>query len=181
MDNPQIDSRGSVGFHAWRLFLSLVPSQPILGGERLITISTSAQNAVSRLIALQARVDNSAPDSVDAVVGALHLTTIELSRWLGPDGTNALLLRALNRARRGHAVLADIKVVTNSAPNLAGIDDRVAVAGAAPVTAGLTATLLELFELLVRMVGDDLTTKLADQITAQDATQVVADTGEESA
>jgi hypothetical protein len=111
----------------------------------------------------------------------VHLTAFELSRWLGPDGSNALLQRALKRASRSHPVLGDIGVVANSAPVLVGVDDCVAAAGVAPVSAGLTATLLELFELLARMVGDDLTTKLADEITARDATQVVDDNGEESA
>ena len=151
------------------------------GRGAVISAVTPAQAAATKLIAHQSQSTGIAADGVGVVTSAIHLATLELTHWLGPDGCSALLLRAMNRATQRHAILNQIQVVAQSAPVLIGVDESVAAAGEAKVAAGLNATLFELFELLERMVGDELTTKLADQIMARDATRTDQDDGEEPA
>ena len=93
---------------------------------------------------------------------------MELSQWLGPDGSSALLNRALQKATQRHDSLSNITVESNSAPVLVGVEESIAAAGGATVTDGLIDTMVELFTLLVRMVGDDVTSKLVQRITERD-------------
>ena len=51
---------------------------------------------------------------------------------------------------------------------LAGVEESIESNGPSVVAAALTATLVQLFALLGRVIGDDLTLKLAEQITADD-------------
>ncbi|MEX2283843.1 MAG: hypothetical protein WEE89_15265 [Gemmatimonadota bacterium] len=112
-----------------------------------------------------------ANDDVTPVAGALRLATTELSNWVGPDGCSALLLRACTRASQDHPALSSITIVSHSAPVLTGIPESVQAYSAPAVRAGLTATLVELFELLGRVIGNDLTIRLAEQITTGGASE----------
>ncbi|HEX6558930.1 MAG TPA: hypothetical protein VF021_05690, partial [Longimicrobiales bacterium] len=111
-------------------------------------------------------------DNVRAASAVLGDTAFVLTQWLGPDGSNALLTRALERAKRSHHSLRDIRLVANSAPVVLGLADSVAAEGFDRTAAGLNAIRVELFDLLVRMVGEELTMKLAQQIRPRDATDV---------
>jgi hypothetical protein len=93
---------------------------------------------------------------------------LELSRWVGAVGCHALLTRALSRAVPNHRALANVQVVSHSAPVLEGVDESVEANGESAVAAGLSTTLVQLFELLGRLIGNDLTLKLAERITADD-------------
>ena len=125
-----------------------------------------SRNVASSLIAHEARVGDHTVDHVPAVSHALHHATTELSRWVGPDGCRVLLVRALTRTKQHHPALANVEVVSHSAPVLDGVLESVEQNGEQAVAAGLTTTLVQLFELLRRVIGDDLTVKLAEQITA---------------
>ena len=121
------------------------------------------------LIAHETRNAGSGSDTATPVANAIRNTAVELSRWVGPDGCRALLTRAVSRAAQQHAWLDDLQVISHSPPVLAGVDERIQENGANAVTVGLTAVLVRLLELLERLVGPDLTLKLAEQVTADDA------------
>ena len=127
----------------------------------------SARDVASRIIAQQTPTDSTDND-VAPVAQALRLTVAELSRWVGSDGCQALLNRALSRAIQSHPALSNIQVVSKSAPVLVGIEQSIESNGATAVTTGLTTTLVSLFELLERVIGEDLIRKLAEQITPGD-------------
>ena len=122
----------------------------------------------TRLIAHERGDGDLEVDSVRPVASALRLAVAELSRWVGTNGCHALLTRALRRATQEHPALASIQVLTNSGLALAGVEESIESNGPRVVAAALTATLVQLFALLGRVIGDDLTLKLAEQITADD-------------
>jgi hypothetical protein len=131
-----------------------------------MTPETSSPRVVAlMIIALETPEGDSALESVRPAGNALRRVVVELSRWVGPDGCRALLFRALNRAGHDHPALVNIQVVSHSAPVLTGVEESIEANGASAVAAGLTTTLVLLFELLERVIGNDLTLKLAEQIT----------------
>ena len=112
---------------------------------------------------------SSAVDPVQNTVDAVNLAALVLSRWVGADGCSALLTRAVRAAADAHPVLRDVNVINNSTPVLSGVDETVAANDANAVAVALNATLVELFDLLVRVVGEDLTMKLAEQMVTPSA------------
>jgi len=122
------------------------------------------------LIAHERRNGGSASSKADPVVRALSRAVAELSRWVGANGCRALLTRALANAAREHRALAGVQVTNHPAATLAGVKESIAAHGDDVVATSLTTTLEQLFELLGRVIGDDLTLKLAEQITTGDAT-----------
>jgi hypothetical protein len=149
----------------------LIPSHT-REGEIIEQNNSVALAAAAQLIADQQRLASGQSDIVHPVASAIDLAARELSQWVGPEGSNALLTRAITFAAHAHPVLGTIKIVSNSAPVLTGVEDTVATNGASSVAAGLNATLVQLFELLVRVVGDQLTLRLAEQMTAGNPTDV---------
>lgn len=141
--------------------------------------TSSARTAAARLIAHETRNSHGASDGVHPAANALRRAALGLSQWVGPDGCHALINRAVNRAAQTHPILHNVKIDTNSAPIVIAVEDVVGTHGAAAVAAALNATLVEFFELLVRVVGEDLTMKLAQQVTAHDPTDVGPVEGEE--
>ena len=129
--------------------------------------SPSAPDIAALLIAHELR-DGSTVENVRPVASALHRAVVELSHWVGSVGCRALLTRALSRAAQHHRALANVQVVSHSAPVLEGVDESVEANGENAVAAGLSTTLVQLFELLVRLIGNDLTLKIAERITADD-------------
>jgi hypothetical protein len=127
----------------------------------------------SSVIARHTRAGHSA-DDVHAVANGLRSTLVELSRWLGPEGCRALVERAMNRSSEDYPALGTLEVVTHSAPAVAGLDEAIQAHGASIVSAGLNSTLIQLFEILERVIGDDLTKTLAERITDGEP----SDTGE---
>jgi hypothetical protein len=139
-----------------------------------------AQVAAARLIAHETRSGSAGRNAVQQRASALEGAARELSHWVGPDGCSALFTRALNRARQEYPVLRNIVVITESVPVLTGVEESVAASDADAVAVGLNATLVELFGLLVRVVGSDMTMKLAEQMTAGKTTDAVPAQDEEA-
>jgi hypothetical protein len=127
----------------------------------------SSARVVPLLIAGKRRTGQSA-DDVQPAADALGSTLLELSRWLGPDGSRAMLERALSQAGADHPVLADLEIVSNSAPTVTGVETAVRVHGSKLMTLALTSTMVRLFELLERMIGNELTMNLAKRITEEE-------------
>lgn len=139
-----------------------------------------AQAAAAKLIAHQTRHASSAVVPLRSTVDAVNLAALELSHWVGADGCSALLARAVRAAADVHPVLRGISVVSNSAPALSGVDEIVAANDASTVAVALNATLEELFDLLVRVVGEDLTMKLAEQMMSSATTDDAQEKGKEA-
>jgi hypothetical protein len=100
-----------------------------------------------------------APDRVCAGVSD------ELSRWIGRDGCRALFARALATAQAdgGHPVLDLVRVSTGSVSCLDGLAEGAARCGSDAATAGATAILSALIELLGHLIGEDMALSLLAQ------------------
>ena len=92
-----------------------------------------------------------------------------LRRWFGPDGVDALLIRALDRTRREHPALAKVKPRERGTLSLSSVahDDPAAWPSAvadAVVIEAVIALITTVFALIARLVGDDMTLRLVAQI-----------------
>jgi hypothetical protein len=90
----------------------------------------------------------------------------ELSRWVGPDGCHALFTRALVQARIDHPALGQIQLHARSDPYVDGVAETIMAYGDPATAAGLEAMLVHLIELLGRLIGDDMATKLIERSVA---------------
>lgn len=121
----------------------------------------SARELVTQLTARKGRKPNPAADAA-AVNTAVDRVTAELTRWVGTDGSRALLIRALSRAQTSHPVLSSVTISAESRPTLEGLTEAMDSGGAGPVATGLETMLVALFELLSRLMGDALLQRLAE-------------------
>ena len=88
-----------------------------------------------------------------------------LRNALGTDGSNALLVRALTRIESQHPLLADLRQSSESSMSFDVLVKSVDEHGIGPVKAAIEALLAALIDILVRLVGEDMTVRL----TAADA------------
>jgi len=86
-----------------------------------------------------------------------------LSRWVGRDGCHALFTRALAEAQVEHGVLEQIKLRPLSQPYLDGVPETIMAGGDGETADALESMLVHLIELLVRLLGDDMATKLVER------------------
>jgi hypothetical protein len=101
-----------------------------------------------------------------AVAVACNHLYRDLSRWVGPDGCHALFSRALVQARGHVATLDEIKLRPGADPYVDGVADSVVSHGDAAVAEGLESMIVHLIELLARLIGDDMATKLIERSIA---------------
>jgi hypothetical protein len=92
-----------------------------------------------------------------------------LSRWVGFDGCHALFTRAHANARAKHPLLANIQLHARSIPYLDGVAETVDQHGAGETVEALESMLVVLIELLGRLIGDDMATKLIERDLAESA------------
>lgn len=134
-----------------------------------------AREILAREIGVEAGRKSSgrASDRVAAAERALTRLNEQLVRWFGPDGVDALLLRALDNARKEHPVLSSVQRHEKGKLWLAGIAsqshnsiDGASRAGSVDVETGaaVTALLATLVALIGRLVGNDMTRHLITQI-----------------
>jgi hypothetical protein len=83
--------------------------------------------------------------------------------WFGPDGFQALLGRALHRAQVQHPVLGVVRALEGDDHPLYELQQSESHAGPASRDAVL-ALIVAMFEVLTRLVGGDLVTRLVHQI-----------------
>jgi len=120
-----------------------------------------AREIVRRLIDSQGSERTDGDTSARAAAGD-HLYR-ELSRWVGPDGCHALFTRALADARKEHEQLSEIQLRPGSDPYLGGVTETVAAYGDRATAEALESMLVHLVELLGRLIGDDMATKLIER------------------
>jgi predicted membrane-bound spermidine synthase len=91
--------------------------------------------------------------------------------WFGPDGLDALLVRALERARISHPILAGVQRpapgtlglanITAAVTGESGLDGKV---DSSEVVEGIVALLAAILALIARLIGDDMMRHLVRQI-----------------
>ncbi len=91
----------------------------------------------------------------------------ELSRWVGSDGCHALFTRALAQARTEYPALEQIQLRPRSEPYIDGVAGTIMAHGDAATAEALESMLVRLIELLGRLIGDDMATKLIERSLAE--------------
>jgi len=89
-----------------------------------------------------------------------------LSRWVGSDGCHALFKRALAETRAVRPALEQIQLRAHSDPYIDGVADALAEHGEAATADAFESLLFSLVELLGRLIGDDMASKLIEQSLA---------------
>jgi hypothetical protein len=113
-----------------------------------------------RLIDTRRQERTGADTAPRAAASACDHLYLELSRWVGVDGCHALFTRALAQARTDHPALAQIQLHPRSEPYIDGLAAAIMAHGDAATAEGLESVLVRLVELLGRLIGDDMATKL---------------------
>ena len=119
-----------------------------------------------RLLTGEADGDASREAVVDAANRVLGQLYEPLTRWMGRDGSLAVLSRSLEQARAGHPPLAAARVLQvdiNRPPHLAGVSDPAVGHDAAETRAALVSVLAAIIALLTRLIGADLVLRLLRQ------------------
>jgi hypothetical protein len=120
-----------------------------------------AREIVRRLIDSRGSEGAEGDTSARAAAGD-HLYR-ELSRWVGSDGCHALFTRALAEARKDYPPLGQIKLRAGSEPYIGGVAETVVAYGDTATAKALESMLVRLVELLGRLIGDDMATKLIER------------------
>ena len=105
-----------------------------------------------------------APEELGAAAeqGCARLRAV-LTRWIGSEGYRALVDRALAQARAEHPAVAGLQCQGGDVEVVAA-----AVGGhsAAEVREGILALVAQLIDLLSRLIGEDMATRLVEQAWA---------------
>jgi hypothetical protein len=120
-----------------------------------------AREIVRRLIDSR-RSEGAEGDTSARAAAGDHLYR-ELSRWVGSDGCHALFTRALAEARKEYPPLGQIKLRAGSEPYIGGVAETVVAYGDTATAKALESMLVRLVELLGRLIGDDMATKLIER------------------
>jgi hypothetical protein len=133
--------------------------------------SAAATDAARRLWARAAGA-GSGPEEVAADVARVcsHLR-VGLGRWIGSEGYQVLLDRALGLARVEHPALTGLACLGGDEPVTTA---AVRANGAGKVTAGLVALVAALIDLLGRMIGEEMAVRLVEQIGIPSPHEVVS-------
>jgi hypothetical protein len=101
-------------------------------------------------------------------------TSAALRNVLGADGCSALLVRALARTQGRHPLIADLRRSSEANVSFDGLVKSVDEYGVVPVAAAIQALLAALIDILVRLIGEEMTVRL---IAAEAAPQSAANGG----
>ena len=131
-------------------------------------ISPASRAAAQRLFArASGSGDGGALDpatSADQMYRALGHT---LTRWFGPYGYHALLVRALAETRPAHPALATVSVKGPTDPRLDGIANAAARYGATATVDAMIDVAASVIELLGRLIGEDMAAKVIDAVVPE--------------
>jgi hypothetical protein len=134
-----------------------------------------------RLIKSQRSEQTGGQTTARAAATACDKLYRELSRWVGPDGCHALFTRALAQARTDHPALERIQLHARSDPYVDGVAEAIMAHGDPATAEGLEAMLVHLIELLGRLIGDDMGTKLIERsVAASERDGLASDRREEA-
>ena len=105
-----------------------------------------------------------APEELAAAAeqGCARLRAV-LTRWIGSEGYRALVDRALAEARAEHPAIAGLQC---QGGDLVGVAVAAGVHSGAEVREGILALVARLIDLLSRLIGEDMATRLVEQAWA---------------
>ena len=124
-----------------------------------------------RLIDSRRQERTGADTAARAAASACDHLYRQLSRWVGVDGCHALFMRALAQARTDHPALTQIQLRPRSEPYMDELAATIMAHGDAAIAEGLESVLIRLVELLGRLIGDDMATKLIGRSLAASETR----------
>lgn len=130
-------------------------------GKEGLSRDRPAREIVRRLINSRGSARTEGDTPARAAAGD-HLYR-ELSRWVGPDGCHALFTRALAEVRNENPPLNHIELRIGSEPYIGGVAETVVAYGDAATAKSLESMLVHLVQLLGRLIGDDMATKLIER------------------
>jgi hypothetical protein len=128
--------------------------------------TSSAQQIARRLIDSHRSERAEGQTAARAAAAACDQLYRELSRWVGSDGCHALFTRALSQARTDHPALEQIQLHARSEPYVEGVAETIIAHGDTATAAALESMLVRLVDLLGRLIGDDMATKLIERSLA---------------
>jgi hypothetical protein len=143
---------------------------------------TTARQIVRRLVSGRRSGRSGGDSSARAAAAAGNDLYRDLSRWVGRDGCNALFSRALAQACAEHPELGHIQLRAQSEPYIEGVGETIIACGEAAAAEALESMLVRLVELLGRLIGDDMATRLIEQsLSASESDRGASDSRREEA
>lgn len=133
-------------------------------------IETGSRQIARRLVDRRRSEQPGGETAARAAAAACDDLYRELSRWVGPDGCHALFTRALAQARTEYPVLGQIQLRARSEPYIDGVAATIMANGDPVTSEALESMLVRLVELLGRLIGDDMATKLIERSLAASQT-----------
>lgn len=129
----------------------------------MMQVSTAATEA-SRQFWAHDGLDAGSPEELAAAAeqGCARLRAV-LTRWIGSEGYRALVNRALEQARAEHPAVAGLQCQGN---DVEGVAAAVGAHSAAELREGILALVARLIDLLSRLIGEDMATRLVEQAWA---------------
>lgn len=124
---------------------------------------SAAREFAHRLIVRESSERGGNVARADAAHVVCDRLTLGLRRWVGFEGTRALFARALADVRSEHTAVTSLRIELKDDGGLQGVPEAIKVHGAEAVATGLESMLAALFDLLGRLIGDDVTTTLVEQ------------------
>ena len=134
--------------------------------ERLPRAQAPTRQLARRLIEARRSEGSEGDTPARAAAGASDRLYRELSRWVGLDGCYALFSRALAQARTDYPALAQIQIRARSQPHIDAVAETIMAYGDPATAEGLEFMLECLIELLGRLIGEDMATKLIERSLA---------------
>ena len=134
-----------------------------MAGQPQDGAAATARALAQQLVSRERRATEGPADVVRVMERVVERLRVHLSRWFGPDGFDALLARALHRARANHDVLREVR---NGSQGMLEFGRLAKDLQARPSDEAneVVLALLEAFViLLARMLGDDLAKRLIEQ------------------
>jgi hypothetical protein len=139
------------------------------GRERLPQGQAPPPQLARRLIEARRSEGSEGDTPARAAASASDRLYRELSRWVGLDGCHALFSRALTDARSDFPALGQIQIRARSQPHIDGVAETIMARGDPATAEALESMLVRLAELLGRLIGDDMATKLIERSLAGSA------------
>jgi hypothetical protein len=125
-----------------------------------VTPASSPERALAhRLLAREGGAHATPGEAVAASDRLLRQLHAQLARWLGRDGSHAVLARALDRTRADHQSLAGATLDPRG-PRLLVVGESLRDRDPAEVTEALVVLLTAVLDLLTRLIGAELLSRL---------------------
>ncbi len=128
--------------------------------------SLSTRETARRLVDSRRPQHSETGDRARTIAVACDALNRELSRWVGRDGSHALFMRAVAHARTESAALDRIYFRPGADPYVEGVEESIHAYGDAETADPLESVLVKVIELLERLVGDSMATKLIERSIA---------------